>query len=319
MSKGDKLEILAEKHFKWLFEEMGFQVVEVRRQKTGVQFGFDILIRFFDDTELPRSFYFECKDYSTNVNWNSLLRKIFELDSSAHKPDAFIAISPKVQITNINHNTLQNCKSKFGFAIDLWDITNIIQELFALDNNVYYELYQKNYSSEIDSSKVIYTIKTLINHLINEKQILDLGNKIKILESDRNPLEDENLRTKLDLKLNAVLPEDDVSRIEYHKYRCDYKVYLEDLEDISNNLRSEIIDWQDNLRIKAYRLTNKFKLYEDYTPQKFFHDFFDEAGKDLHLILNNGKYTGDIEKLLNGIIFELAAQCPLDWRNENEF
>lgn len=314
MSKGDKLEILAAKHFEWLFEEMNFQVTKVRRQHSGAQFGFDIEVEFYDDYEYQRNFYFECKDYSTDLHWNSLLRKIFELDSSAYNPDAFIAISPKTPISNINANTLENCRSKFCFCIDLWDTTNKIEELFALNADIFYELYEYNYSNLIDINKIIDKTKLKINHLIDQKNCLDLGNRIKILDSDKNPHEKETLRTSLDLKLNSIFPENDEVRLRYHKYRCDYKIYLEDLEDTHNNLRSEIFNWQDNLRHKAQRLTEKFNVYEDYTPQKFFYDFLDEAKKDLDIFFSNGNYTGDIEKLLQGIVMELAAECPLDWR-----
>lgn len=318
MSKGDKLEILATKHFRWLFEEMDFQVVKVRRQNSGAQFGFDIEIQFYDDNDYQRNFYFECKDYSTDLNWNALLRKIFELDSSAYDPDAFIAISPKVQISNINDHTLESCKSKFCFAIDLWDTTNKVEEIFALDNNIFFELYQYNYSSIIDNQQVLNKTRLRVNNLIYHKDCLDWANKIRIIDSNKNPSEKEDFRTNLDLKLNSIFPEDDKARLRYHKYRCDYKVYLEDLEDIHNDLRSEILYWQDNLRHKAYRLTGRFNVHKDYTPQMFFYDFFDEAKKDLDIFFKNGNYTGDIEKLLQGIVMELAAECPLDWR-KNEF
>ncbi|AKB50445.1 hypothetical protein MSBRW_1192 [Methanosarcina barkeri str. Wiesmoor] len=318
MSKGDNLEILAENHFKWLFEEMDFQLIGVRRQNSGAQFGFDIKVQFFDDDDNVRNFYFECKDYSSDLHFNSILRKIFELDSSAYSPDAFIAISPKVQISNINDNTLENIKNKFRFPISLWDTTNNIKELFALNNKIFYELYGYNYSDLIDSNKVIRRTKSLINSLITQKKARDLGNRIKILDSNRDPNEKEILRTTLDLKLNAVLPEENKVRLRYHKYRCDYKVYLEELEDNNNELRSEILDWQENLRIKADRLTDKFNTCNEYNSRKFFYDFFDEAKEDLDIFFKNGNYTGDIEKLLHGIIFELAAECPLDWR-KNEF
>ena len=122
----------------------------------------------------------------------------------------------------------------------------------------------------------------------------------------------------MDRKLNAVFEIDDPDRIQYHQYRCDYKVYLESLTDINNTLRNKILNWQDNLRIKASRLTKKFESDENYTPTKFFHDFFDIADKELLTFYNVEKLDGYNEKLLHGVIFELAAECPLDWRKKHE-
>ncbi|BBL65712.1 hypothetical protein MSMAT_1973 [Methanosarcina mazei TMA] len=314
MSKGDKLEILVEEHFRWLFEEMDFQVTKVRRQESGAQFGFDVKVQFYDDDDHPRNFFFECKDYSTELNFNAILRKMFELDSSSYKADAFIAISPKTQISNIKDNTLESCREKFPFSIDLWDTTSNIEELFALNSDFFYELYNYNYSNPIDRNNVINITKLRINDLIKQKNCRDLGNRIKIIDSDREPNENENYKTTLDCKLNSIFPEHDETRLRYHKFRCNYKIYLEDLEDTNNDLRSEILDWQENLKIKAYRLTGKFNVYPDDSPRKFFYDFFDEAKTDLDILFKNGNYTGDIEKLLNGIVMELAAECPLDWR-----
>lgn len=125
------------------------------------------------------------------------------------------------------------------------------------------------------------------------------------------------MRTTLDEKLNS-LPISDELRMYYHQLRCDYKVSLEKLQDVNSQLRQEIIRWQTNLRVKAFRLTTKFNdPAGGYTPLKFFHEFNELAEKDILRFMNEEGITGDSEKLLNGVIFELAAECPLRWNSDD--
>jgi len=85
------------------------------------------------------------------------------------------------------------------------------------------------------------------------------------------------------------------------------------LQDIDNNLRLNILNWQNDLRSVAKRLTKKFQL-KGYSTEDFFFEFFEVADQRLMHFLQNEHYSGQIDKLLNGIVFELAAECPLDWR-----
>jgi hypothetical protein len=156
--------------------------------------------------------------------------------------------------------------------------------------------------------------KAYVGCIIKEKQILKYANRIEVKDSITKPNEDESFLTNLDKKLNEIIDKTDPEREAYHKLRCDYKVYLEELTDVNNPLRLRIINWQDNLRIKAKRLTKKFLNDDTYTPTKFFHDFFEVAEKDLCEFYSAEKLGGDKEKILNGVVFELAAECPLDWR-----
>ena len=106
----------------------------------------------------------------------------------------------------------------------------------------------------------------------------------------------------------------------YHQLRVNYKVFLEDLIDVNNDLRIKIQKWQDDMRHRARRLTRKFNIDESYNSTQFFEDFFDDAEKQLLKFYSENELKEDEEKLLNGIVFELAAECPLNWskkkRNE---
>ena len=89
MAKGTDFEIKTCEFLKALFEELGFHVIEARREKSGTQNGFDILIKFFDEYDRERNFHFECKDYETPLNWDKISIKILELSAMSYKVDGF--------------------------------------------------------------------------------------------------------------------------------------------------------------------------------------------------------------------------------------
>lgn len=310
--KGKKFEDLTKEFFKDLFGKCGYQVLEARNQKSGTQNGFDVLVRFLDRDNNEKRFHIECKDYSQTINWTDLLTKIHELDSSAYIPDAFIGISPKSSISNVNHNSLEKIKTRVKFPIELWSPDSSVDEIFALNKEIYNEIYE-NDAPQVNSKNVIIGFKSIIENILQEKRTLCALKKILIKECNKDPKERKKFKINLDKKLDTVLDEDDPIRIEYHKLRCDYKVFIEELQDVNNELRSDIINWQNDLRLLASRLTRKFKNDSNYNSTNFFNDFFKEAERRLYLFFQNEKYSGDFEKLLNGIVFELAAECPLDW------
>ena len=70
------------------------------------------------------------------------------------------------------------------------------------------------------------------------------------------------------------------------------------------------------MRYRAKRLTKKFNFDSSYNSQQFYIDFFEDAEKQLLSFYAENELKEDSEKLLNGIVFELAAECPLDWRKK---
>lgn len=313
---GADFETLVEPFFREIFEKMGFLVIQVRKQISGSQNGFDISVLFFDDNELEREFFIECKYYTVaKLDWSEIYNKQVQLDASNHKATAFILLSPLRNLSNIDHNIQAKAIQSFKFPVDFWTPDKEIEKLFSLSES----LYKKVYDTEvcdivIDSKTELDRIKAIINLLIQKKDALKYAEIIRISDSDKEPMEDSNLKTNLDEKLNSILDKDDENRILYHRIRANYKVYLEDLIDLNSELRNDILNWESNLRLKASRLTNKFNIDETYTPQNFFHEFFEEAEKEILTFYKDFKYKGDKEKLLHGVVFELAAQCPLDWR-----
>jgi hypothetical protein len=313
---GSDFEKLIQPFFKDLFEKMGFLVFQVRKQDSGNQNGFDISISFLDDNDLEREFFIECKYYTTaQLNWADIFNKQMQLDSSNHKPAAFIALSPLRDLSNIDHNIQAKAIKGFKYPVDFWTPDKDIQKLFAINEEVYKKVYDKpKCDIVIDKSSELLRIKAIINNLIQKKDVLQFSDLIRIDETNEEPIEDSKLKTNLDEKLNSILKEDDENRIIYHRIRANYKVYIESLVDLNSELRTDILNWESNLRLKASRLTNNFNIDDNYTPQKFFHDFFLEAEQEILTFYKDFELKGDKEKLLHGVVFELAAQCPLDWR-----
>lgn len=312
MAKGSEFEKSASKFLEALFEELGFLVIEVRRQKSGTQNGFDLRIQFVDEYGKERNFYFECKDYETPLNWEKISIKILELSATGYSVDGFFAFSPKIDITNIHHHLLTELPKQVNFPVRHWTPETYVKEFFALDPEIYKEIYSEE-APNINRKQILEKLKTIFKMVLNEKDTLNFTGAIHIKEADKAPTEDVELKTTLDRKLNSVLSKDDPVRNEYHQQRCNYKIYLEELQDVNNQLRSQIIQWQNNMRIKADRLTRKFQAQPEYTAIDFFHDFFEAAEADLLRFLASNQLNGDDQKLLNGVIFELAAECKLNW------
>lgn len=297
---------------------MGFTVIEVRRQWSGTQNGFDVRITFLNDDDNECTLFFECKYYDSNLDWNDIFPKVCELDAGNYDVHGFIALSPKVPVSNIDDNIFPKLKEKFPFPIRLWDSNSHIEELFSIDPEVYKEVYGKECTLNTDRERCLKKMKTIVNSILDEKVVMKLTKRIEIETTGEIPKEDESFRTNLDQKLDEVFAKDDKDREIFHQLRCSYKIYLEGLADINNALRQKILRWQDNLKLKASRLTRKFRVTDDYSPVKFFHEFFDIAENELMTFFSSEKLDGDSEKLLQGVVFELAAECPLDWRKKKD-
>lgn len=314
---GTDFEALIKPFFSKLFKDMGFVVLEVRNQNSGTQNGFDIKIVFDDNNSKERFLFIECKYYkSAKLDWSEIFTKQVELQSSNYNPTAFVMLSPLQNLSNINDNAQIEFEKLVKFPVEFWTPDKELEELLALDKEVYEKVYDKPCEIVVDKGNQIKITRTRIELILKKKDVFQFSNCINIKEADRKPNEDSCMVTTLDTKLNSVLDEDDEDRIYYHQLRVNYKVFLEDMQDVNNDLRLKILNWQDNMRVRAKRLTNKFNLNPSYNSQMFYHDFFEDAEKQLLTFYEKNDLKDDAEKLLNGIVFELAAECPLDWRKK---
>jgi len=314
MSDGIVFEEAAKEFFGNLLERVGYTVTAKRRQKAGTQNGFDLFLKIIDNTG-EKELHFECKDYSSDLQWKDFQTKILQLHAmKMYKPDCFIGLSPKSDVTNINHHEVRDLENMVGFPIEIWSPETFIKEIFALDKDIFKTIYNEECTLQIDEEKVLTRTKVCIDTILRRKLLMKIAKRIVIEDSKKDPKEDALLKTNLDKKLMAIMGEDDPLRKEYHKLRCDYKICLEDLQDKDNDLRTRILEWQRDIRLMAFRLTKKFKEGDGYRPIDFFNDFLEEAKKMLLMYLEQEKCSTEVERLLHGVVFELAAECPLDWR-----
>ncbi len=313
-NKGTEFEKEAKLFLEELFKAMEYQIIELRVQHAGTQNGFDILVQFIDDYQFERNIHFECKNYATDLKWAQIATKVLELGGSNFEPDAFIAISPQRDISNISRSTINDLEKRYGFPIKIWSPGTNIKRYFSLSPSVSQRVFGNTLSlNATEKQSLIQSMKAYFENLLAKKRTLKILSKIEIKKSSQKPKNDELQTTTLDQKLNLIFDENDPDRLEYHQLRCDYKIYLEELEDLNNSLRSRILKWQENLTLKAKRLTRKFAIMPNYSPSLFFFDFFDIAEKQLLSFFEVNQLHGDSEKLLHGVVFEIASKCHLNW------
>ena len=142
MAKGIEFEAKALEYLKNLFEKLGFHVTEARQQKSGTQDGFDCRISFLDSRKRERQFYFECKNHDTSISWDAIGVKIFELFSSNHRPDGYIAISPHTDFSNKHIDLIAKMAETIGTPIKWWTPETNVKSYFSVDASFFEYVYK---------------------------------------------------------------------------------------------------------------------------------------------------------------------------------
>jgi tetratricopeptide (TPR) repeat protein len=182
MAKGTEFEAKALEYLKSLFELMRFDVTAYERQQSGTQNGFDICIGFLDDSGKERKFFFECKDYKTDISWDNIGVKIHQLYASSHRPDAFIALSPYVNFSNIQRNVIDNLKQALQTPIFYWTPATNVQKYFSVDASFYEYVYREQPAiTESDKKDILRTIRGIITDILRQKDKLIGGSYTKEL------------------------------------------------------------------------------------------------------------------------------------------
>ena len=173
MAKGAAFEVKTQEFLAKLFDQLGFQVTEFRRQSAGTQNGFDVRIGFLDASGKERKWYFECKDYTSPLGWKEIAEKIHQLHASNHQPDAFIAISPHVDLSNITVDVIARYERTIRAPIRYWSPETGVREFFSLDLPLYKDLYDEEPGPQYhDSEKILAKLKGIINDLLRRKEEL---------------------------------------------------------------------------------------------------------------------------------------------------
>ena len=162
---GSKFELLALEFFTFFFEKLGFIVLKARPQKSGTQNGFDLLFEISKDFQ-ARKIYIECKNYKTDLDIGNIFKKALNLDSSITlgPRDMFIAINPSSKFKNsdIEEFLSPSFDRTFPFKSGFIDANNGVDHLFALNRELYRELYGKEVDFDLDEAKTIDKFKEWI-------------------------------------------------------------------------------------------------------------------------------------------------------------
>ncbi|HEY6899137.1 MAG TPA: tetratricopeptide repeat protein, partial [Puia sp.] len=170
MAKGAAFEAAALAYLEGLFNRLGYTVTEARRQTSGTQNGFDIRIGFLYEGRV-RQLYFECKDYTSPLSWDDIAVKIFQVHSSSHHPDGYIAISPHVNLSNGIINDVEKLQFTIQAPIRRWSPETGIKEFFSLNAAVYEEVYGEM-PGRPDSDATLEKLRGIFKDMLRQKDEL---------------------------------------------------------------------------------------------------------------------------------------------------
>lgn len=162
LKDGKELELAVKVHFENLLEQIGLEVIKNRRQNSGTQDGFDNEIVVVDSCYDRKKIYIECKDYTKNLSYSEAIVKIPQIISS-YTPDLLLFVSPHRQFSNpFNDTRLVNFYSEFKVPIQFLTPDNRVEELFALDKDLYQKIYQKEIDFEVNDAKILDRFEKII-------------------------------------------------------------------------------------------------------------------------------------------------------------
>jgi len=189
---GKKFEQQTRIFFSFLFKKLGYIVHKERIQFNGTQDGFDVQFVIADNF-IERTIFIECKDYSTDLKFGNIYAKAHDLESNYNfsEKDVALFISPRANFGNKrNPEKAEPILSKFPFVIRLLELSNGIDRLFAIDKEIYKEIYKKDCILDIVEKDEINKFKSILLSRGSLKKIIvkekDKLKYISNIESKKN-------------------------------------------------------------------------------------------------------------------------------------
>jgi len=163
---GKAFEILTKDFFSNLFNKLGFVIHKERIQFSGTQDGFDVQIMISENFN-ERNIFFECKDYSNDLNFGNIYSKAHDLEANYNftEKDMAFFISPRACFGNSRNPEKSEPifnNGKFRFHTRLLDLSNGIDRLFATNKNIYKEIYKKDCLYEVDEKTEYEKFKSIL-------------------------------------------------------------------------------------------------------------------------------------------------------------
>jgi len=293
-AKGTEFEKRTLSYLNDLFESLGFPVLRDRQQLSGTQNGFDLVFHFLDGEERVRKIYFECKEYTASkLDWKEVAGKILELSASRHPVDAFIAISPYEDVSNIGSEVYDHLPGLVRFPIRLWTPEYKTEEYFSLDNAFYEYVYgTKSVFDDAGKEAVRQKLRAVINDMLEEKDNWTTKNADSILPKE------------LTLKMPKVHPDDIIGR-------------KEDLEELHgllfNNKRVVVVNGLGGIGKTTLAQAYLSKYYKTYRHIVWITQLSGDIANDINNATSLAENLGvsregkEVTQLCHAILNELKA------------
>ena len=145
--RGEQLELAARELIAGLFAQGGgYELVSLRKQTAGTQFGFDVIFTYLDSGGVNVTCAVECKNYQSVIGTGAVTEKLSELQSLDREIEHWILISPN----GIVNNSLPHLRERWMrtgqwypiLDIQFWTPDEYVSELFRLFPRLYAQFYQ---------------------------------------------------------------------------------------------------------------------------------------------------------------------------------
>ncbi|MCS4301807.1 NACHT domain-containing NTPase [Chryseobacterium sp. BIGb0232] len=299
VKKGGSFEEITLEFLESIFQELNYEVVSRRIQKSGSQDGFDILVELVDEKNKHYNIYAECKDYSTRLNYTLALEKIPHIVSTHKKIDLLLFISPHEDFANTNEETkLESFYEAISDECPIEFLTpeSYIKSYFAL----YPELYEKVYGKKTkpvtldNRNKFLQKFKKLIFSDKNLKKII-------INEDDKSLFIGKLEKDKYYIRRSFRKYQD---RDRFIFDNPDYKIKI---EEQLNKSKYGIVILGNPGSGKSHELENlSIQLWEtretnNKIPKFWILKNFNSETKFQNLLPSNYKYISNLVIILDGI------------------
>lgn len=151
--RGARLESAVKKLLKVLFELDGDAPLDsLHVQGSGLQFGFDIMLKYRDRSNIQITCAIECKNYSGTIHPADVVDKLVSRQMAGTQIDHWILISPHGKISNELREMSEKWREQDDWHpvldVQFWTPDENIQELFGLFPEIYQTFYEVTEDSD---------------------------------------------------------------------------------------------------------------------------------------------------------------------------